>query len=257
MDNAAQHISEKLVQFLDGELSGPQKEMIEQQLAADKNLRDELESLEASREAVKMFGLKQKVSGIHQQMMEELSTNPVKKISSARRIIRYSIAAAASVILIAGSIVGYNFYNLSSSRVFSSNYHSYELNTARDVDSLQVSPVVTAYREKDYQKAVAVYSTFSPGTLKENFLAGMSYVELGNNAKAIDEFKKVINRNDSAKTNLYKDEAEYYLALTYVRNRDYDFALDLLRSIKENPEHIYHETVTRKLIRQVKLLKWR
>lgn len=256
MDNSTHHMPEKLVQYLDAEMDGAEKISFEQELAADKKLQDDLESLKATREAVKLFGLKQRVSGIHQQMMQEMRT-PVKKISSTRRIIRYSIAAAASVILIVGGIIGYNFYNLSSGKIYSSNYHSYELSTLRDGDTLQFSPVEKAYREKDYKKAVELYSLYSPIQVKESFLAGMAYVELGNNAKAIDGLKNVIIRNETDKTNLFKDEAEYYLALTYLRNRDYDFALDLLRRIKEDPGHLYHEKVTGKLIRQVKMLKWR
>jgi predicted negative regulator of RcsB-dependent stress response len=256
MDNSTHNMSEKLVQYLDGELTGAEKESIEQQLAADKNLQEELESLKATREAVKIFGLQQKVSGIHQQMMQEMQS-PVKKISSTRRIIRYGIAVAASVVLIVGCIIGYNFYTLSSNKVFASNYHSYELSTVRSDDTAQISPVEKAYREKDYKKTVELISQQSSLTVKETFLAGMSYMELNNSTKAIDEFKKVIAGNENAKSNLFKDEAEYYLALTYISNKDYDFALDILRTIKENPEHLYHEKVTTKLIRQIKMLKWR
>lgn len=261
MDNSTHTMSEKLVQYLDGEMSGPEKEIMEQQLAAHKNLQDDLESLKATREVVKMFGLQQKVSGIHQLMMQEMQT-PVRKmnpaaIGPARRIIRYGIAVAASVVLIIGSIIGYNFYNLSSNKVFASNYHSYELSTVRDGDTSQVSPVEKAYREKDYKKAAGLYLQYSSIPVKETFLAGMSFMELGKNAEAITEFRKVIAQNETAKTNLFQDEAEYYLALTYIRNRDYDFALDLLRGINENPGHLYHKNVTSKLIRQVKMLKWR
>jgi tetratricopeptide (TPR) repeat protein len=256
MDNSTHHMSENLVQYLDGDLTGPEIEKMELLLAADKNLKDDLESLKVTRQAVLIFGLQQKVSGIHGQMMQEMGT-PVRKMSSARRIIRNSFAVAASVVLIAGIVLGYNFYNLSSHKVFASNYHSYELNTLRDADSLQLSPVEIAYREKDYLKVTGLYSSSSSNPVKETFLAGMSDVELGNNARAIEKFKKVIADNEPDKTNLFKDEAEYYLALTYLRNEDYDFAIDVLRKIKENPGHLYHEKVTGKLIRQVKMLKWR
>ena len=256
MDNSTNKMPGKLVQYLDNELSGSEKENLEQQLAVDDKLKEELESLKATREAVKIFGLQQKVAGVHQQMMKEMSV-PVKKISSARRTIRFSIAIAASVVLIAGSIIAYNFYNLSSGKVFASNYHPYELSTVRDMDSSRISPVEEAYREKDYKKVIGFNPAGGFNTIKEIFLAGMSYVELGNNAKAINEFKKVIASNESAKTNLFKDEAEYYLALTYIRDKDYDFALDLLRSIQGDPAQIYHKKITGKMIWQVRMLKWR
>ena len=256
MDNSTHNMSEKLVQYLDGELTGAEIESLEKQLAVDNKLNEELESLKATREAVKIYGLQQKVAGIHTQMMKEMQA-PVRKMNPARRIIRYSIAVAASVVLILGSIIGYNFYNLSSSKVFSSNYHSYELSTLRDIDTQQVSPVEKAYRDKDFKKAVELFDGHSSVLVKESFLAGMSYMELGDNAKAIDEFKNVIAENEKNKTTLFNDEAEYYLALTYIRNKDYDFALVLLRGIKENSDHLYHKNINGKLMRQVKMLKWR
>jgi len=256
MDNSTNNMSEKLVQYLDDELAGSEKETFEQQLAADKNLYEELESLKVAREAVKIFGLQQKVSGIHQHMMLEIQ-GPDKKINPARRILRYSIAVAASVLLIVGGIVGYNFYTLSSNKVFASNYRPYELSTVRDGDTQQVSPVEKAYREKDYKKVVELQEQYNSILVKETFLAAMSYAELANNTKAIDGFKKVIAENENAGTSLFKDEAEYYLALTYISNKDYDFALDLLRKTRDNPNHLYHDKVTGKLIRQVKMLKWR
>src|SRR5258706_11513819 len=89
----------------------------------------------------------------------ELVTNSrAGKRIAIRRIIRYSIAVAAAVVLIVAGIIGYNFYNLSSNKVFISNYHPYELSALRDGDSTQVSPVEKAYREKDYKKAVELIS---------------------------------------------------------------------------------------------------
>ena len=88
-------------------------------------------------------------------------------------------------------------------------------------------------------------------------MRGLSFAEMGDNANSIRAFKKVIDDNKAAGSAVFRDEAEYYLALTYIRNRDFDFALDLLRNIAENQGHLYNKQVTVNLIRQVKLLKWR
>jgi Tetratricopeptide repeat len=255
MDNSTHDMSEKLVQYLDGELAGAEKEELEQELTADKLLQDELENLKAARAAVKLYGLQQKVSGIHQQMMAQMQT-PVRKMSPARRLIRYSMAMAASVVLIAGGFFAYNIYTLSPNKVFASNYHSYELSTMRDNSEPGTSVLENDYREKKYTEVTGIVYD-RPFTVRETFLRAISFIELKDNAKAINEFKKVIAENEAAKTNLLKDEAEYYLALTYIRNKDYDPALDLLKKIKDKPGHLYHEKITAKLIRQVKMLRWR
>lgn len=167
------------------------------------------------------------------------------------------MAAAASIILIAGGIFLYSFLSVSPGKVFSSNYRSYELSTMRDGDTQQVSSVEKAYREKDYTKAIEAYTPNPSTTIKDNFLAAMSYIELGNSKDAIELFKKVLEQDELQKSNFLKDESEYYLALSYIRNKEPKTALELLRKIKDNPNHLYHEKITSKLIRQVKMLKWR
>ena len=256
MDNSTHDMSEKLVQYLDGELAGADKESLEQLLASDKILKEELESLKATREAIKQFGLQQKVTGIHQQMMQEMQA-PVRKINSSRRVFRYSMAVAASLILIIGGYLAYNFYTLSSNKIFSANYHSYELNTMRDGDSAQIAPMEKAYRDKKYKEVTIIAGQSVSLSVKETFLAAMSYVENKDNSRAIEQFKKLIAANEASRTMIMKDEAEYYLALTYIRNKDFDFALELLRKIKDDPRHTYYSKISGKLIRQVKMLKWR
>lgn len=249
-------MSEKLIQYLDGELTGAAKESFEQHLATDKALQDELENLKITREAVRQLGLQQKVTTIHRQMMQEMQS-PLRKINSSKRIFRYSMAVAASLILVIGGIMAWNFYSLSSNKVFSANYHSYELSTMRDSDSMQMAPIEKAYRDKKFGEVTAIGEHADSLSVKETFLVAMSYAETAKSPKAIEKYKTVIASDEASGTTIMKDEAEYYLALTYIRNKDFDFALELLRKIKEDPNHTYNKQVTAKLIRQVKMLKWR
>lgn len=255
MDNSTPNMSEKLLQYLDGELTGAEKKNMEQQLATDPSLQAELESLKATSEAVKLYGLQQKVSGIHQQMMGELQA-PVKKISSRKKIVRYSIAVAASVILIVAGMMAYNFYSLSSSKVFASNYRSYELSITRDGGN-ELTPAEKAYSEKNYREVLRIHDAGEDKTAKGEFLCGAASLELENNSMAIKCFKEVLDINKQSATVVLQDETEYYLALSYLRNKEYDLALELMREIKDNPAHLYHEKMTGKLIRQVKMLKRR
>lgn len=255
MDNSTPGMSEKLVQYLDGGLMGAEKENLAQQLATDTALQAELNSLKSTSEAVKLYGLQQKVSGIHVQMMEEMQPS-VKKINSARKIVRYSIAVAASLMLLVGSYMAYNFFTLSPDKVFASRYQSYELVTVRDGNANE-TPVEKAYREKNYQEVLRIHDAGEDHTPKGEFLCGAAALEVKDNSKAIKCFKEVLDDNKLTQQLILNDEAEYYLSLSYIRNKDYDYALDLLNKIQDNPNHLYNEKVTGKLIRQVKMLKWR
>jgi anti-sigma factor RsiW len=52
MNNSTQDMSELLIRYLDGELEGDEKTILEHKLASDNSLRGELENVRMSREAV-------------------------------------------------------------------------------------------------------------------------------------------------------------------------------------------------------------
>ncbi len=255
MDNSTPDMSEKLVLYLDGELTGAEKTSLEQELSVNPGLQEALSSLQSAIAGVKLYGLQQTVAGIHGEMMKEWKT-PVRKISSTRSIIRYTIAVAASLLLIVGSYMAYNFFTLSPDKVFASRYQSYELATLRD-DNTSETAVEKAYREKNYKEVLRIHDAGLDHTPKGEFLCGAAALEVKDNTKAIKCFNEVIVANKQSAQPVLNDEAEYYLSLSYVRNRDYDYALDIMNKIREEPDHKYHSAVTAKLVRQVKMLKWR
>lgn len=255
MDNSTPNMTTLLIDHIDGVLPAAEKQQLEKQLAADSIIKDEWENLLGTTEAVKLYGLQQKIGTIHGEMMTELQT-PVKTISPVRRIVRYSVAVAASVLLIVLGITGYNFYKLSPDKVFTDNYSFYELSNTRGTGSA-ITSAEKAYQEKNYKEVISIHDQGSETGQQTEFLAGLSALELDNNSKAITCFKEVMETNRQASNKLLEDEAEYYLSLSYVRNRDYDYALELMKKIQDDPGHLYNEKITGKLIRQVKLLKWR
>jgi tetratricopeptide (TPR) repeat protein len=250
MDNSTHGMPELLVRYMDGELSDSERAELEKKLAADASLQSELESLQLSREAIRRFGLQQQVSSIHHEMMSEMKA-PVRKLSTARRIIRYSMGAAAAILLIVIGIMGYTYYRLSPERVFNENYQPYELATLRGDDSLDKAE--NEYRKGNYQQVINISN--ENANPQYQFLAAMSYLQLNKYPEAISQFKSLLNENRLI--GVQKDQAEYYLALAYIRNQDYDLSLEILESMRNNPSHTYHEKATNKLLRQLKLLKWK
>jgi tetratricopeptide (TPR) repeat protein len=262
MDNSTPDMSELLVQYLDGNLQGPEKENIEQQLAADSALQQQFDSLLLTREAIRYYGLKEKVKSLHQKMMEELKEQApsteveLKPVHSRSKIFRYAISVAASIILLVGGYMLYNFITLSSDKVFGANYQHYELSTTRDAGTAETA-IEKAYKDNNYKEVVRIYSVKEDVSVKAAFLDGLAAMELNDNSTAISSFKQVLEINKTAAVKSLNDDAEYYLCLSYIRNKDYDYALDIMRSIQNDPGHVYHNKITGKLMRQVKMLKWK
>jgi hypothetical protein len=151
--------------------------------------------------------------------------------------------------------MAYNFFTLSPEKIYSNRYRFFELSTVRG--SFDQSPVVKAFRQDDFGEVIRIHTTGEDSSLSATFLAAMANLELNNMNDAIPGLEKVVNENKTSGTPVFRDEAEYYLALSYIRNRDYDLALPLLEKIRDDVNHLYHEKVDRKLVRNVKMLKWR
>ena len=256
MDNFTRYDEEKLMRYIDGEMMGEEKQEFEKLIADDASLKQVIESLQLAKEAVNQYGLKEKVNGIHKQMMKEMKTqSPVRSISNVRRIIRYSVAVAASVLLIFAGIEGYKFYNLSPNNLFAENYTAYELTTTRDGAATE-SAIEKAYREKNFGEVIKLNES-SVVSISDIFLTGMSLLERGDIPKAISSFQVVIADTKEDKTTMLKDAAEYYLALAYLKNRDFDQAIELMTAIQHNSSHLYKAKFSNGYINRVKRLKWR
>jgi tetratricopeptide (TPR) repeat protein len=257
MDNSTQN-SEQLMRWLDGEMNEQEKQNFEKHLSSDQQLQGELNNLQLAREAIRSYGLRQQVAQVHQSMMKEMKPQAiVRTMSSTRRIIRSSLSIAASVLLIFISVQVYNFIGLSPDKLFKEEYSAFELSTTRDPNVPPESAIEKSYREKNYKTVIDLKNKSTNISTKEQFLAGVSYLELDDPSNAIHSFDTVLIRDKTSGQQTYKDEAEYYLALTYVKNKDYDQALELMNTIHNNPSHIYHEKFSSRFIRKVKLLKWR
>jgi len=179
-----------------------------------------------------------------------------KRINKVRRIVRYSVTVAASLLLIIVCIVVYNFYRLSSDRLFTEKYSVYELTTIRIENDSTESKIGKAYREKNYAEVIKLNAN-SVLSVKDIFLTALSFLETSDPSRAISNFQVVIADAKDDKNSVLKDATEYYLALAYLKNNDYDQAIELMNTIRDNASHQYQSKFSRKYINKIKRLKWR
>ena len=247
MDNSTHDMSEQLLRYLDGELSGPDKAEMEQRLSVDQGLREELENLKLTKQAVQSYGLQQHVARVRKEMKD----TKLVSLTPVRRIIRYSLAAAASVLVVFLAVSVFRSASPSADKLFADNYQPYTIVTTRGNDSR--SMIEEAYKNKEYSRVARLTDTST--TIKNIFLSGVSHLELKHTAYAITRFEKVLALNKEKGTKTLADESEYYLALAYLRNRQYTDADKLLTRIHNDPSHLYHEKATADLIDRIKKLE--
>ncbi|HSB91948.1 MAG TPA: tetratricopeptide repeat protein [Flavitalea sp.] len=252
MNNSTQ--TELLIRFLDNELPDAERTQVEASLASDPSLAEEFERLRISRNLVQSFALRQQVNSIHTEMLQELrqesATIPLRR-SPVRRLSRFAWPVAASILIILSVTVFYQYMTLTPQRIFEDNYSPYQEATSRGYEG---SPLNALYREHKFQDLVRAFETSGTHTIEELFLAGNAYLELNQPVSAISMFQQIQASNTASGSTLFKDDAEYYLGMSYLKNGEATRAFPILQGIRNNPDHAYHDKVSAWELRKLKIL---
>ena len=233
-----------LVKYLDNAMTGAEKEAFEARLRSDPNLAEQLKSLQVAREAIRYYGIRKQVELVRRERKAAQSA----KVISIRSVVRYSLAIASCAVLI---IVGVSIYNRSSptpDSVYRETYVGYHLPESRSART-EFSPIEKAYEQKNYSNVLqlAGKGRLSP---KELLLVGISALETGRLNTAVADLEPLVQDQQGE----YREDAEYYLALSYLKNKDYTKALPLFRKIQANEQHLYHQQISEKAVKEVEKL---
>lgn len=246
MDEALYDNDDTLIRYLDGEMEPQEKKIIQQRLQSDAALKERLLNLQLAIAAVQQYGTSGKVKAIHTEMMQELS--PVQKpgkVLSMKAALKYGIAVAASVIVI---VVGINLYKsgqINSDKLYSEAFVDYDASVVRGQQN--TSALQTSYQDHRYD-AVTGQANAKNLSQKDSLLIGLSYLKLNQTAPAINWLKAL------TKNGTLSDDAEFYLSLAYLKNKNYGEAAGLMKSIEANPQHGYHNQFTQAYIEKVEKL---
>jgi tetratricopeptide (TPR) repeat protein len=89
------------------------------------------------------------------------------------------------------------------------------------------------YEMQQFGAAIEMFNMV-PDNLLGKLYGGIALMELGSYEKAIENFKSIIEHND----NLFIDQAEWYMSLSYIKtNRIEDAKKILLNIVKENTKY--------------------
>ncbi|MDR3712955.1 MAG: tetratricopeptide repeat protein [Puia sp.] len=133
------------------------------------------------------------------------------------------------------------FLFTSPSGVFDTYYSPYTMGSTRGAEGL--STLEKAYQDKDWSSVIHTFQFTRSKTGKDYFLTGMAYMERKEYYEAIGLFKNVIASNEQSKEAYFQDEAEYYLAMSYLATHQTAQALPLLDKIKSDPHHVFNKQV--------------
>lgn len=244
--------TEQLIQYLDGELETAARQDLEAKLASEPILAAELESLSLAQEAVRSYGLKSRIGDIHREMMNEFAVDeaPVVRMTPAR-IFRYTARIAAILLVVVGAAVLFQYYTASNEQLFRDNFTPFALHTTRGAapEALEQS-----YQKGDYVTVVGNYKNIASPSQAERFLYANAALQTSDAPAAIAALTALQEANKTAGTHAYEEDAEYYLALAYLKNNEAAKALPLLEKIHADTGHTYHDKVSGWMLRKAERL---
>jgi tetratricopeptide (TPR) repeat protein len=238
MDNSELN-TEKLIQYMDGDLTGADLDNFEKRLSQDSSLQQELESLTLAKMAIRSYGLKHQVSSMHREILNELKSTQ-KREAKIYSIVRSSLKYAASIALVLFSIGAYLYLSSSSNKLYDDNFMPYTLSVTRG--EAIGSDLEKAFNQKHYNAVISAFTKLKNPDDKEYFLAGHAYLSTHQASSAISAFKQVLLSSGS---NIrFKEDAEYYLGLAYLENNQPAKAASLFEKIHNEKDHLYHDKIS-------------
>jgi tetratricopeptide (TPR) repeat protein len=212
---------------------------IEELINTDMEVRSQWQFMQLAVQAVEYAALNDQVAAVKDQFR---AIHPLEVIGEQRKGVRvmmrnvYKGAACLLFLVIAGA--GYKYISTSATHLYKESFIPYTLGTSRG--SSTVNEIEQAYRNKNWK---LVLTEFDKTTQKDNkalFLAGMANLQLQQYASAGKMFQQVLTHNARTGDDYFQDEAQYYLAMSYLANNQTKEAITLLQQIRTNKNHLYN-----------------
>ncbi len=261
---------ERIDHYLNNQLPTDEVTKLERELRQDPELQELLDNVEMTRRMVRTQAIRTEVRQVHgnfmadyrRQVVNDQQTDdenvPVLPLHGRRAGNSWVMRVAATVLLAAVGYGGYQFATLNRQAVYDDNFVEYRLPTTRDADARQ-SILDSLYRAGNYaavvQQLAAIPAQERPP--RQYFLAAMSHLQLRQYNAALAQFQALKNSNSQGVAPVFEQEADYYGALANLGAGNYELAYSSLKSIHDNPRHLFQDNVSTVNLWKIKLLAYK
>jgi tetratricopeptide (TPR) repeat protein len=245
---------EALIDHLDKSLQGEGSPEMEQLISNDPEAAREWNYLLLAVDAIQEAGLQEQVAAVKKtwQLQQTAVMQPSGGI--IRQLSRNVAKIAAILVVLGGGAAFFKYATISSGSLYDKYYSAYELNTSRGAS--EPDAMEKAYQEKDWNAVLADFTKVKRDN-KADFLAGMADLGLKRYNDAIEHFEQVIAVNGQAGSDYFQDEAQYYLAITWLAKDKVNEALPILEKIRANKDHLFHDKVSRMSFLDLRLVQYK
>jgi tetratricopeptide (TPR) repeat protein len=244
-----------LINYLDRTLE--EKEMREMEALINSNIetRKQFQFLKLAVEAVEYSAIYDQVALVKENFQVIQPAEVIKASNkNTARVFRLSKAVriAAAILIIVMGVGSYKFITVNATRVYEQAFIDYTLTTTRGQAS--ITDIDQVFRHQNWAGVIATVNRLSLHDNKALFLSGFAHLQLKQYADAEMLFKKVLANNAQTNDDLYRDEAQFYLALSELGSNT-SGAVQLFQQIQADNGHKYHEQAKKIGYFDLKILK--
>jgi tetratricopeptide (TPR) repeat protein len=154
------------------------------------------------------------------------------------------------LILLFGLSAIYIYLRPSPEKLFVQKYRPYEPRILRG--GSRESFVKEAYSDGKMDSVIREFLSINSPEPEEYIMAGIAFLEKNQPAKAIETFGLLIQKNADSKSDFFEEDAEYYLAMSYLSNNESEKAMPIFEKIQADPENPYNSNVNEWFLMNVK-----
>jgi tetratricopeptide (TPR) repeat protein len=240
MDARNEHL---LINYLDRTLEEREMREIETLINTDREIREQYQFLQLAVQAVEYSALFEHVAAVKEQYK---AIHPSQVLAPEQRrgklvTLRNVYRVAACLLFLVIATGTFKYINTSSSNIYKQTFVPYSLNTSRGTE--RISEMEQAYRNKNWSEVVAAFNKSTEKDNKGFFLAGMANMQMQQYATAGNLFEQVLQHNAQTGDDYFHDDAQFYLAMSYLAGNKTKEALSIIQQIKASKTHLYYERV--------------
>ena len=274
--------AQQLDRYLAGRLNNEESRELERALQQDSAWQQAYEDAKMTRLLAQEYGLRDEIRSIRTAMLNntpEVTLEPMTgtpmtpptetvarpsetppseaKVRPLSPVFGYAGRIAAGLALLIIGFLGFQYATLSGDNLYAEKDTVYQVAASRSSEEPNASPeaeLEQLYRAQRFDEATTAYEQLNDPSLMAIFLAGNAYLQQDETDQAIAAFRAIVRINGSQGINRFEEDAQYYLALSYLKADRPDEALPLLEKINDNPQHSYHALISDYYLWKVKLL---
>jgi TolA-binding protein len=145
---------------------------------------------------------------------------------------------AAVFVLVFAGVGSWKYFTTSATQVYQQTFITYTLPTTRG--QATITDIEEVFRLQNWAGVIATVNRLSLHDNKALFLSGFAHLQLKKYADASQLFKQVLQNNAQTGDDLYRDEAQFYLALSELGTNNTSGAVQLFQQIQADKGHKYH-----------------